>query len=98
MENKALYRVGQAVDIRDSCFNPASSGWTVPEKAEIMTVLATLKWSVEQLARITGVPERAAENWVNGVEPVPYAVWCIMAYQAGYGEIWKAAESVQVGE
>jgi hypothetical protein len=89
MEDKAIYSAKAVVVIRESCFYPLSSGWTAPEPAELQTMLIKVNWSIDTLVRVLGVSSAAAQKWLSGVNPVPFAIWCILSYQAGYGEIWK---------
>jgi len=96
METLAIYSNKPVVEIRESCFYPAAEGWTAPEPDELQTMLARLKWSAANLETVLGVTDRTVRRWLSGTSAMPFAAWCIMSYQAGYGEIWKTAGKAAV--
>lgn len=91
MELQALYSQHPMVEIRESCFTPAAEGWTAPTPDELQTILARVKWSAANLQTMLGVTDRTVRRWLSGESEMPFAPWCILAYQAGYGEIWKSS-------
>ncbi len=91
METQAIYGVKPTVSIRETCFFPASEGWTAPTANELEAMLMLIRWKAGDLVRILGVTDRTVRRWLSGQTEIPFAAWCIMAYQGGYGEIWKGS-------
>lgn len=91
METQAIYGVKTTVSIRESCFLPVAEGWTAPTTDELETMLVMVRWKAGDLMRILGVTDRTVRRWLSGQTEIPFAAWCIMSYQAGYGEIWKGS-------
>ncbi|WP_073970359.1 hypothetical protein [Serratia ficaria] len=74
--------------IRAGCFASATS-WIPPNAGEVRLMLSALGHSPENFARIIGEPETTLRSWINGEQPIAYAVWCIMCLQAGFPPLWS---------
>lgn len=100
MENKGVYEVDSDT-IRPGTLRPYVE-WERPNGGEIRAMMRRLQLTGSGLASLVGVANqgsvtgggsRTVRRWTGGETDIPYAVWCIMAYEAGYGCIWKNLEA-----
>lgn len=90
-EERALYEV---IAIRNEVFNLADE-WVVPTPEEIKELMRQAGLSGSQFAKLIGIQYqsksggRTVRRWTSGDIPIPYAAWALLAYEAGYGIIWK---------
>lgn len=78
--------------------------WVAPTPEEIKTVVERIslirgkRLFGADIAQIVGVSgsrgvgrgSRTFRRWVAGESVIPYSVWCILCYEAGYGVIWDS--------
>ena len=81
--------------VRKSCLVPFSDDWQQPTPTEIRTVMKEAGFTGSQLAKACGLKSarssggRTVRRWLSGDSEIPYAVWCLLCYEAGYGIIWR---------
>ena len=78
--------------IRKECFAPADA-WLVPTPDEISELINMIGPDLTggKLAKLVGLGKgggRTVRRRIGGDADIPYAVWCLMAYEAGLGKIW----------
>lgn len=97
METRADYGVLNSVKIRPETLTPANS-WTQPKPEEIKKILELAGLTGGDAAELLGLTPQGNKNgrgsrtvrrWTAGDISIPYAPWAILAYQAGFGVIWK---------
>lgn len=88
MEMQPAYNTAQIV-VRPTCFVPAAANWEPPTAIEIQFVFAQSSSTASRVAAELDVPLQTVELWLSGAESVPYAVWALICFNAGYGVIWK---------
>lgn len=84
--------------IRKECLTPAES-WIPPTADEITEIMHLIspELSGGQLAKLLGLGKgggRTVRRWLGGETDIPYAVWCLMVYEAGQGKIWGNFEQI----
>lgn len=99
------------MSIRIECLRPAEDGWEAPtadEVREVIRLIAVAKgvdrFTGGDVARLLGLETgnegrsrgRNVRRWTSGDQAIPYAAWCLLCYEAGYGVIWNAAEAAKV--
>ena len=87
METRATY--GFNTSIRPSALVRHADNWDHPSPTEIKTAMQAAGWRSVDLHKAMGVFDRTVRRWTSGEKPMPYATWCVLCAQAGYGEIWK---------
>jgi hypothetical protein len=98
METRAPYEVHGQVKFRPETLLPYGRGWQDPTREEIRGMLAKAGQAMgkgssltgAETAALVGVESRTVRRWLGGDSAIPYAVWAILAYEAGFGEIWKS--------
>lgn len=87
METRASYGAS-AVKIRPECLQ-ACLGWVPPTGDEVKAALVMAGWSRDDFRVILGVTDRTVRRWVNNEKDISYSAWCVLAVQAGLGQIWN---------
>ena len=86
METRAGYGLPS---IRGACLQRADAGWVPPSGEEIKAALQLAGWSGLELSRRVNVDGRTVRRWTLDERDIPYAAWCVLCVEAGFGEIWK---------
>lgn len=87
METRAVYGASVS-EVRAECL-VAHASWVPPTGDEVRAALAMASWSLEEFARRIGVAGRTVRRWVSDEKPITYSAWCVLAVQAGLGQVWN---------
>lgn len=87
METRSPYNVKQ-LQVRTECFQPFAAGWKAPTGDEIAYVMSQANMPTIHLADTFGLSPGQLESWLKDKEFIPYSVWCLLGFSAGYGEFW----------
>ena len=87
METPTAY--GFNTTIRSSVLTQYANGWDYPSPTEIKIAMQAAGWRNVDFHKSIGVFDRTVRRWISGEKTMPYATWCVLCAQAGYGEIWK---------
>ncbi|WP_159282667.1 XRE family transcriptional regulator [Rahnella variigena] len=88
METQASYQISPP-PLRRECLLPHASGWVAPNVKEIAFVLHKTGLSIEEFASLMDIDHNYARSWLEGNHKVPYALWSLLCFSAGYGQIWR---------
>jgi hypothetical protein len=77
--------------------------WRQPTPAEVNDLIAHLGLTDQGVAKLVGIKAGGGRNnnstvyrWRTGATNIPYAAWCLLVYEAGYGVIWKQGKTPTV--
>lgn len=76
------------VAISNAALQPANL-WVAPTSEEVRSALSSAGLSGEAFSRMVAVDGRTVRRWTLGEKTIPYAAWCLLCLEAGYGAIWK---------
>lgn len=97
MEDLAFYGVTEEMAVRKQTLQPARC-WESPTPEEVREIIRLAGMTHDEVSTLVGVStqnkktgrgSRTVRRWVSGESLIPYAVWAILAYKAGFGIIWE---------